>query len=470
MEGYYTSAEGASIARRRKLLEALQTQSMETPIVGNTGGMQAGLKVLTAALNAKAGKKLDAEDKAGRATYGTELGQETNDYLSRMQGTPGQTMSPEQVQALMMNDQAPQLADPIAANPREAVIRAMTSQKPEMQALGQAGMAELAKAKPAGMSMADFLKLSGGEGGYSAKSRILAALANDPSLLQPGQGMHPVNGQLVQTQEGQAPVVQGDFRDQYGPVGAVATGPEGKPIIGQMNTSTGKASFAPGGGTTVNVGDDKKDAVLLTRANDVLKESSGKIEAASRLYQKSEDIYALANDPSVQTGFAADELTTLGAMATKLKLMDGNGVAKTETLKGELSALALDAMQKLKGNASDKDILFLKEASLGSIKFTAAAIRRVAGLSMQAAHNTILNASTQYESASKVPGGDRLAPLYPIAPWSHKIPENDEFQIDDKTNQVRYVSPLTQGGGKAPAAAPGSVMSYEEYMKRQGVK
>ena len=476
MDGYDQSVDGQAVARRRKLLDAMMKTSSETPLVGASGPQQALLKVLAQYLGGRQETELASQDKAGRAAYGERLGMETNDYLTRMQGKPGEQMTAQQVDALMNRDQAPQLADPVAPNPREAIVRAMTSQMPEMQALGKAGMGELAKAKPAGMTPKDYLTLPGD---YSAKARIAAALAGDPSLLEAAPKTHTVNGQIVEMAEGGAPRVAADLRDRHGAVGQVGVGPDQKPIIGQPNLATGEVKFAPGGGVTVNTGDNKARSANVTRADAVLKENQALVGAAAKQMETAQSIYQLAQDPQVQTGFGASFISGAQAIGAKLGWNGNEAVAKTQSLMRELASNTLAAGQDLKGPMSDKDIAFLKEVALGKVDFDAGAIKRIAGLAIGASHNTIMNATQRFNAAANLEGEEtqKLATLYPMQPWKHSLPEDGAFKIDEKTNRVTYDSPLVrspQGGavaaqnGSVPAAAggTGAVMSFDDYIKK----
>lgn len=243
MEGYAGSPDGQSVARRRKLLDAMMKQSQEAPLVGNTGGWQAALKVLAGVLHNKQGERIAADEKAGQAVYGQELGEETNAYMTRMQGKPGEQMTAQQVDALMNRDQAPQLADPVAANPREAIVRAMTSQKPEMQALGKAGMTELAKNVGKGAVAEKFNETP--RTFKNAKGQLITALIGDQGTVRELPGYEPPpefaatgDGHIWNKGEGKG---TGTYVGQtYSAPGPVATDANGKPIIGQAETSSGK--------------------------------------------------------------------------------------------------------------------------------------------------------------------------------------------------------------------------------------
>lgn len=66
-------AQQDALARRRKLLEAVMSQSMQAPIVGNTGLGQALAKLGTAWIAGRANKKLDTESAANSEAYSKQL-------------------------------------------------------------------------------------------------------------------------------------------------------------------------------------------------------------------------------------------------------------------------------------------------------------------------------------------------------------------------------------------------------------
>lgn len=138
-------AQQEALARRRRLLDVMEKQNMQSPIVGHTGVGQALAKLGTAYILGNKEKAATQEASDLRRQYQSELGDELRSYMDKRQGRPGETMSDAQAAALMQNDVAPQLAEPVQANPREAIMQALTSRFPELQAAGQADMAALAK-------------------------------------------------------------------------------------------------------------------------------------------------------------------------------------------------------------------------------------------------------------------------------------------------------------------------------------
>lgn len=451
MSEYDVITQQDEIGRRRKLLQALQQQAAETPITGNTGLGQALAKLGTAWLTSSAQKDLAVEESANRAAYGAQLGQETTSYLDKMQGKPGQQMDVGQVSALLEGDQAPQLADPVKANPREAVTRAMSSRLPEMQAIGKAGMGSLNKTQ---MTQEDFLKLSD----MSPESRIKAALSGQIQDLSGKESVHTVGGQLLRLPGQGAPTVVFDGREKFDIPGRVGFDPStGKALVGQRESTTGKVTFAPQG-TNVNI-DTQGNKFALEATGKVLEGARDSIIKANQARQTSERIYNLSKDPQVMQGFGAGVGVGLQAVASKLNLVGPEGVAKTQALMTDLAAQTLARGEQMKGTFSDKDIVFLKQVSAGSIELTPEVIQHVAGLSMSAAHNTIMDSTQQYNSATNVQGAGEITKLYPIPPRRYSIPDDGKFTHGDD-GRITFNSPLGNNVAK-PA-----VLDEAAFMKK----
>lgn len=457
MADYDVIGQGEDIVRRRKLLQAMQQQSMETPITGNTGLGQMLAKLATAYVTSKGQDKLREDDATNRAAYGTQLRGETNNYLDTMQGKAGQQMDTQQVAALLQRDQAPQLADPIKANPREAIVRAMTSQLPEMQALGKAGLSNMGKQA---ISPLDLLKLEG----MSPASRVKAALSGNLGDLSGKESVHTVGDRLVRLPSEGAPQVAGDYRAQYAEPGQVGTDPTtGRPMLGQKELGTGEVKFAPQG-TNVNI-DTQGNKFALEQTGKVLEQARAGIMGADQQRQSAERIYNLSKDPQVLQGFGAGVLNGIGGLAAKLGMMGPEGPAKTQALLTEMAGNTLQRGTEMKGSFSDKDVAFLKQVSAGSIDLTPEAIQEVAALTMAASHNAILNSTQQYNSASSVNGAGEIAKLYPIPPRTYSLPDDPSFKTDDY-GRVKYQSPLLvkPSTSKGYTAKPGRRMTAAEFL------
>lgn len=220
-------------ARRRKLLDAMNAQTQNTPLVGKGGGKQAMMHLLSNAINMYSQGKLGEQDASNRAQYSSQLGQETNSYLDRMSGKPGQVLNDQQAGALMGNDQDPgPLAEPVQRNPREAMVRALTSNLPEMQQLGRAGMAQLGKSEDEKFGHTPTM-MQGPDG------KMMSVLIGDRGTVKPVAGFSPAvkleataGGRLYDPYKGEK---AGYLGDKFGPTQAV----NGEAV--QFEADSGKA-------------------------------------------------------------------------------------------------------------------------------------------------------------------------------------------------------------------------------------
>lgn len=161
MAGFFDSTQGfgqgqpapfdtqeAELARKRKLQEAMLASNLQAPIVGNTGMAQAIARLATSYFLAKQGQQLDTQGRQVATARREDLTQGLQDYLRTKEGTPGETLSVAQAENLMRNDTMPEggLAEPVKGDPRKAVLAALASQHPELQAIGKAELAKEPKA------------------------------------------------------------------------------------------------------------------------------------------------------------------------------------------------------------------------------------------------------------------------------------------------------------------------------------
>lgn len=267
----------ASLQRRRALLDALTKQNMETQITGNTGLGQALLKVGNSVLQAYGGNKLGQEETAARQAYGGQLKNEAQKFLDTTEGSPGVDLP-----SVGMTN-----VGGVKANPKAAIINAMASQLPEIQAIGKAGFAGLNK-HPEQLTAKDLLGLAG----YDPQSKVAAALARDPSLLKGDAETVTVGDQVFNKRDfGSGPLV--DARMTYGtPIKLPSSGggydlyqPEARPggkllkldNAPKVNVATsvvnkGEDAFANtlGKGTAESILEARKDAQAGYKAKGVV--------------------------------------------------------------------------------------------------------------------------------------------------------------------------------------------------------
>ena len=395
-QGLDPVTQAGELQRRRALLDALQQRSMSAPIVGPNGGIQAALKVIESAINGNASKNIAKEEMANRAAYQTKLGQEASQYIDTRNGRPGE-------QPASINGETPvgPPTEGIKADPRQAVIRAMTSQLPEMQAVGKADFGSLIK--------------------------------------MPEVKEHVIGNQLIRSRGVGAPEVAGtynkaDWVDEPKLI-------NGQQVSGQRNQQTGEWKASGPAGQTINI-DNKGMSEVQKETIPVMKAARETVVTAQNNLQSAERVMKLVDDPAVQTGFGASSLNGFAAMGTALGFQGPEAVAKTQALASEMAAKTLSLTKQLTGAISDKEKPFLEQVANGKIDFTPQVIKHTAALSYQAAHNQMMLATDQYREAKTVPGMEGAEKLFPLPPVSWNQPQangrDDPALQLDRNGRMQY--------------------------------
>ena len=112
---------------------------------------------------------------------------------------------------------------------------------------------------------------------------------------------------------------------------------------------------------------------------------------------------------------------------------------------GLMAKDTLEASKKLKGAISDKEKPFLEDASAGRISWTPEALQHLAGITIAASHNAMLNAAQQHSGARSVTGADEISKLYPLPPFSYGM-DPDMFP-ETQFGRVRYQGAYSSQGG-----------------------
>lgn len=448
------TTELSELQRRRALLDALQKQSMETPIVGNTGLGQALAKLGTAYFQNKAGQKLADEQSTAKDRYMQQLQGEAGQYLDMMNGKAGQTLSTGQADALMNQNVDPgMLAEPVKADPRRAVVQAMTSQLPEMQAVGKAGFGGLQKQQ---INPLDVLKLSG----YSAADKVKAALTGDLSGLRAEQKEHVIDGRLVTSREGEGTGVAGDFRPSYGPVGPVGRDAQGRPIMGQTEGTTGKAHFAPAG-TNISVSatnQAQKEGLgeWSKLAAKTVGELSEAARASNKMLSQLNQVEALGKagtftGPGANLGVWMGQLLRAGGVpldkTTQAKLQNSETFGNTAA---DLWLASMNANGGSRGLVKEESERIA--ANLPSLVQTPAGRQQIISVMRQAAQQQIEDAQSAQMEYSK----------------ALRTQDPGAFTFGLGATQL----PNTQPNLPAPASVTpaGGVMTLDDYLKQMGGK
>jgi hypothetical protein len=225
-------AQQGEIARRRQLMAAMQGQNMQTGIQGSGRGNtigQALAKVATAYLLAKNAKELAGEEATNRDQYQQALQGELGSYITTRDGS-----GPQEMQGPLepgQEDVPRPMLPGSPGNPREAVVRAMASQFPELQAIGKAEFGGLKKDQMTAKDMAGLAEK------FTPQSITAYAQSGNPSVLRLLPKQHVVANSIVNADQygEQKPTEQGYFGETFGPDERV----NGEVI--QRDTRSGKA-------------------------------------------------------------------------------------------------------------------------------------------------------------------------------------------------------------------------------------
>lgn len=447
--------DAEKIQRRRALLASVmaQAQPRQGQMVGGQYIRGNGLgQVAALVVGALMGKDNTTEmEEAARARYQQSLRDGLTGYFDQRDGRAGGVMNDQQVQNLMENDVAPQLAEPIKANPREAVIGALSSRHPELQALGQA---DLTRTQKSGVEVKDLLA-------YADPKTIPQLLAGGAAAFKPKQGKVStedvsIGNGLWQTYE----------TDEYGRV--QLDKPLGQPFA--------KRATASDTNVTVGGGGDAVPKDLAKALPDRFERLQTAATTAVQQIQSADRIERLATDPQIIAGALAQPQLFVQSVAAKLGFTGPDGVAKTQALFREAAQATLATVKQLPGAISEKELPFLAASAAGQMDFTPEAIAHIARLQKAAAHNTLMHTYRNYESASQLAGGDAYQKAYPL-------PMQGSYRLDPKVYDVGETNMATvrevPGGGSAtlqgaPAANPSAQkgtaanpLTWEEYMARQ---
>lgn len=301
-------------------------------------------------------------------------------------------------------------------DPHGAVLAAMSSNDPLIQAIGKQEGAGLSTQK-------DVMATTGATVG----SRVAAASGGNPNLgaLKDVPIVKEVNGQVVNIDPATGqPTATGDYRDKYGQPTTLATGPDGKPVLGQVNLSGGKDETFPGGGVTVNTGEQLKKAAIPGLEKALTDARTSKIQAI-QTNATADKFLKLIQDPNVPTGALAGPRAVLQNFGNTLFPGDVAGASKAQQAIATSADLALAASHTAQGQGSISDYergLF-ERASKGDLNMGREAL-------------TALGNGLKKAAAIQVHNADEL---------------NANVSADP---DLKFMSKLYQGGNTAPGDIP----------------
>lgn len=407
-------AEQEALKRRRALLDAMQAQNLNQPIVGDTGLGQALAKLGTAAILKRGQARADDESVVNKERYNQELAGALQQYLNKREGTAG-------TPANEMGDEA---VPGTPADKRGAILQAMTSRFPELQGIGKAEFGLLGK--------------------------------------QSGYKEHVIDGRLVRSPEdGGKPSVVGDFADQYSEPYSIPS--SNGNILVRKNLRTQKVEpIDSGTKVTTNV-----DARPGAKFGEKLGEEKAKLIAKSRedAVAAAKAIEALENadidvQNGIKTGAAANVQLGIAKWAKALGLGEADPqIANTEAFRANMARETLNLVKGLgAGTAiSNADREFAEKASGGSITLDDAAMIRLMDIARAAAANVQMKHKDLLSSAARSSGGDAEDLAVFEVPFSMRS-ERVVYDPELKRFVVRGAAPTASTAPAAPgASSPGSV-------------
>lgn len=431
------------LVRRKRLLEAL-AQGGQPEANGKLGWAthlaNAGNKLMQAHMQSK----LAGDEAAFQRQEQGALGEELKNYLRQRQGSSG-ALDQQGAAQLMFgdNDAAVQaLPEPVQANPRAALEKALSSRFPQMQQIGMADMASVGK---------------------PAKT-----------------AEHVVNGNLVRTTEGQPGAqVLGTWekpQEKWSePYPLEANNPQSKLV--QKNSVTGQLR-AVDNGTTVNVDTGKGTEKRATEiASAQMKDLSGMREAAqssaTTLDKLTQAELDFAN--GVKSGITADVGMVLAKVGQAFGMEADPTVANTESFRAQLANLVYADIKNLGSGTgvSNTDLLFAKQGAGADPLTSPEGMQRLLRLAKVAHANKLAGYEDQLGKFSQLKGVAPEDVEYFRVPFNASMGEGVTF--DTKTGRWKP-QPLPNRAGVTPVPgepkslkgdANGKVLSVDQLSPEQ---
>lgn len=421
-------AQQAGVAQKRRLAEMLLQRGMAP----QQGQMVSGHYVAPGILGALAqaaqayggmtmGKELDQQEQEISKTYNSRVAEGLQKYLQTREGRPGQVMNDQQAGDLMNGDIAPELAEPVKADPRKAMIEAMTSGLAPLQQIGQ--MELQASLKPPGRDPS-MIKEAGGQFFDLSSGRPV-----------------PLGG----VEYGQTELIGGDLYQR---------GPGGKLV---------KLDNAPKISTTVN---NNPQAAGMKKYQENLGESlapGGKSRAAAEqanegLAASVEALQALKD--GARMGIAQPAMQVIRKLGAELGIANAD-TAPTDALSAALKSSVFKDLGGLGAQISDGDRKFVTEFS-GDLATDPMALKRMLAIRIAAQIKRVNQHNRQAQAFGKTaddPNFEGIAGL----PLNIQIPDDEVAAMVDNVMAGR---PTTAGMTPAKAPAGAAPIPFDEYMNR----
>ena len=428
--------DAQKIQRRRELLASVmaQAQPRQGQMVGGHYIRGNGLGQVAALIaGAMMGKDKTPEmEEAARARYQQSLRNGLTGYFDQRDGRAGGVMDDQQAQNLMENDIAPQLAEPVKANPREAVIGALSSRHPELQALGQADLGRM--------------------GPKQLDPRFIKEYEGQFFDLSSGRPV-PLGG----AQFGETKTIDGDLY-QVGPNGQLRKLDNAPKIsVNNLPAGAGQTEYEKAVGKAIAPGGDaRKDA-----------------EAARTGLRSSVEALTAIKD-GAKMGIAEPALQVVRKLAAQAGFPQAE-TAPTETLSMVLKQSIFNDLGGLGAQISDGDRAFVQDFT-GDITKDPAALKRMLALRIAGQMQRAIDYNKQVDSFSEK-SNDPFIKQEARRDLNITIPDNDVANMVDNILQGRESTtglPHLQGqrgasatNPSAPKGTAANPLTWEEYMARQ---
>jgi hypothetical protein len=426
--------DAQAIQRRREALAGImaQAQPRQGQMVGGRYIRGNGLGQIAALIAGAMAKDNTPQMEAdARAKYQADLRGGLENYFTQRDGRSG-AMNDQQALDLMENDQAPILPEPVAADPRQAVIGAMSSRHPELQALGQADLGRM--------------------GPKQLDPRFIKEYEGQFFDLSSGKPV-PLGGARF----GETTTINGDLY-QVGPNGQLRKLDNAPKIsVHNIPAAAGQTEYEKAVGKAIAPGGDaRKDA-----------------EAARTGLRSSVEALTAIKD-GAKMGIAEPALQVVRKLAAQAGFPQAE-TAPTETLSMVLKQSIFNDLGGLGAQISDGDRSFVQDFT-GDITKDPAALKRMLALRIAGQMQRAIDYNKQVDSFSEK-SNDPFIKQEARRDLNITIPDNDVANMVDNILQGRESTtglPHLQGPRGAPAANPSAQkgtaanpLTWEEYMARQ---
>lgn len=433
--------ERQTLERKRALAEALLTQ-------GQTGD-QGVAGIFQAWMGSRRRDQADSDLKALEQRRSSALADALTKNFDMRTGKPGETMSDSQALNLMQNDVAPQLTDPVKADPKRAMIEALTSQFPELQTLGKADLSAMGKQKTKDnyITVGDHLvDIGGGEPREVFNGRKPAKLETLDIANPDG------TWQMYQTNEDGTPNLQ---RPIGAPFRKRATASETN-----VDVTGNAAEKAYGKGIVEGVLPGGKSYDAMTSAKKGLMMSTEIAQAITE---------------GAKTGIAEPIIQGLRRVGEAVGIPNA-ATASTATLSAALKAQAKEALGSLGNQISDADRQFVTEYT-GDLSSDPEALKRMTAIIMAGSAKTITKHDAMARDAAMAAGRPEIEATHGNN-LNFSIPNDEIAQMFENAMMGRPTTygrkqPVQQRSTSQPrpgasAPQPGQVLTLDQYLQLKG--